>query len=142
MFGFLRSIFGSKGESAGAAISIDALQGGWRMVSLAKDGRVAPAAMIAGANIVMTIVGNRYRVFAGGEESEAGAIVLDTSKSPVQFDQHIEVGDDAGQKHLGIVRLSGGKLENCQGDVGRPRPTDFALKRTDGASLVTFQRVR
>ncbi len=60
--------------------------------------------MVANMKIYMTIEGNRYTVTSDGKVGDRGTIKLDTTQSPVHFDQHITEGDDAGSVHLGIVR--------------------------------------
>jgi uncharacterized protein (TIGR03067 family) len=136
----LLSMFGG-GKTESKPVTIESLQGKWLMVDVGKNGNFAPKEVILGARIYMTIEGDRYTVTQGGKAGDCGIIQLDTSKSPVTFDQQIVAGDDAGKKHLGIVRFVGDDLENCQAEVGSPRPRDFARKRTDGASLARFKRV-
>jgi len=122
-------------------VTLDDLQGSWQMISCGQQGNFAPKDMLAAANIVLRIEGNKYFTSAGGTVDEKGALHVDSSKQPVRFDQHIEFGEDAGSVHKGIVRLRDGQLEHCQGEVGQPRPKDFARKRKDTASLVLFQRI-
>ena len=140
MLQWLKSLFGSAGDET--PVTLESLQGKWQMVSVGKNGNFAPPAMIASAKIFMIIEGDQYTVVTKGTKGDQGSLKLDTSKKPVHFDQHITLGDDAGSVHLGIVRFKDGLLENCQGDVGCPRPKDFARKRQDGASLASFRLVR
>ncbi len=137
MLNWLRSLFVRK--NVVAPVTLESLQGKWRMVSVGKNGNFAPPAVIASKKTFLIIQGDQYSVITNDAKGDAGTIKLDTSKSPVHFDQHITSGSDKGQVHLGIVRFRVGLLENCQGDIGDPRPKDFARKRKDDASLVCFR---
>jgi uncharacterized protein (TIGR03067 family) len=140
MMRWLKSLFGSTGDAT--PVTLESLQGRWRMVSVGKNGNFAPPAMIASAKIFMIIEGNDYRVVTDGRKGDQGTIKLDTSQEPVHFDQHITHGDDAGSVHLGIARFRDGMLENFQGDKGGPRPKRFVRQWDDGASLAAFRRER
>jgi uncharacterized protein (TIGR03067 family) len=136
---WLRSLFGGHDEEP--SVSLDALQGKWRMVSVGKNGNFAPPQFIANAKIFMIIQGDQYSIVNDGDAGDRGTIRLDASQKPAHFDQHISAGKDAGKVHLGIVRFRDGMLENCQADKGRERPKDFARNRKDGASLACFKKV-
>jgi uncharacterized protein (TIGR03067 family) len=122
-------------------VTLDDLQGSWQMVSCGQQGNFGPKDMILAANIVIKIEGDRYSTSIRGEVEETGTLRVDSSRQPVHFDQHVESGEDAGNVHRGIVRLRNGQLEHCQGEIGQPRPKDFARKRKDTASLALFQRI-
>lgn len=140
MIGWLKSLFGSSAIDI-TPVTLESLQGKWKMVSLGKNGNIAPAAMIENAEIYMHINGNKYTVITAGETGDQGTIKLDMSQQPVHFDQYIMQGEDAGDVHLGIVRFRDGILENFQGDKGKPRPKQFVRQWSDGASLAGFKRV-
>lgn len=137
----LLSLIGMGNKAASKQVTTANLQGKWLMVSVGKNGNFAPKEVILGARIYMMIEGDRYTVTSNGKIGDRGIIHLDTSKNPVTFDQQITAGDDAGNKHLGIIRFVGEDLENCQAEAGSPRPKDFARRRSDGASLARFKRV-
>lgn len=139
MLQWFRSLFGGKEESP--PVTLEALQGRWRMVSVGRNGNFAPPQAMANVKIVMTIQGENYFIESNGTKSDSGLIRLDTTQNPVHFDQVITGGDDAGNTHLGIVRFRDGLLENCQGEKGHPRPKDFARKRNDDASLASFRKL-
>src|SRR5262245_44750611 len=139
MFKWLSSLF-QAGEKA-APVTLEQLQGRWRMVSVGKNGNFAPPGMFANVKIMMVIEGSRYTVISNGEQGDGGTIQVDSTKSPAHFDQRIDRGDDAGKSHLGIIRFREGMLEHCQADKGRERPKDFSRKRKDDASLACFRKV-
>lgn len=139
MIRWLKSLFGASAD--GEPVTLESLQGKWKMVSVGKNGRFAPATFVASAKIYMTIHGDKYTVTNDGTIGDQGIIKLDTSQTPVHFDQHIKQGDDAGNVHLGIVRLGNGVLENFQAEKGCPRPRKFVTKWSDGASLAKFRRI-
>lgn len=135
-------LFGAfRKNSERQAITLDDLQGRWQMVSCGQRGNFAPKGVIIGARIIMKIEGNRYSTSVQGKADEQGTLQIDFGTQPVQFDQHIEVGKDAGGIHKGIIQVRKGDLEHCQGEVGQPRPTDFTRKRKDTASLALFKRI-
>ena len=139
--GWLQSLFGSS-SSDETPVTLEALQGKWKMVGVGKNGNFAPPTMVANMKIYMTIDGDHYTVIADGTVGDQGTIKLDTTQNPVHFDQHITQGDEAGHAHLGLIRIRDGVLENLQGDTGAPRPKKFAAKWKDGASLASFRRVK
>ncbi len=139
MIQWLKSLFGSSPEDV--PVTMEAIQGKWKMIGVGKNGRFAPATFIANAKIYMTIQGDRYTVITDGTIGDRGVIKLDANQSPAHFDQHIQEGDDAGSIHLGIVRFNDGILENFQAEKGCPRPKKFVAKWNDGASLARFRRV-
>lgn len=134
-------LFGMFGKGGPKNVTLENLQGRWRMVSCGQGGRFAPKDMILGAQIILKIEGDRYTTTIRGEVDEQGTLKVDTTKEPVTFDQYVKTGKDAGRVHMGIVRMRKGDLEHCQAEIGQPRPKDFARKRKDTASLVLFKRL-
>ena len=127
------------GSEASGLSPID-FQGTWRMVSVAKAGNFAAAEDMKSADISFEITGNDYNVSVGGKTVEAGTLKIDLRKSPAHMDQHVQEGADKGKKHLGLVRFVDGKLQNCQGDIGAPRPTTFDSSDNKAVSLAIFER--
>ena len=115
-------------------VSLEAIEGLWRMISVGRNGNFAPKDVIEQSNFAIAIVGNTLTVT---NSLEMSTIELNSSVVPNQLDQT----DQDGDKHLCIVRLRNGYLEICQGEAGRSRPKDFARRRRDGASLTLFERV-
>jgi uncharacterized protein (TIGR03067 family) len=116
----------------GGPVTLDNLQGRWRMVEVGKNGRFSPVVETALSNFVMEIAGDRFSL----PSNEGGRLHLDNGTFPTAMDQ---IGDD-GDIHRCIARLIDGQLEICQGDVNKPRPKDFSRSRRDDASLVRFSR--
>jgi uncharacterized protein (TIGR03067 family) len=133
---------GSKPKAPGPAVadnivdnvSLESIEGLWRMISVGRNGNFAPKAVIDKANLTIAIVGGTFTVT---NSLEMSTVELNNKVTPNQLDQI----DANGDKHLCIVRLRNGCLEICQGEAGRPRPTDFNRKRKDGASLTMFERI-
>lgn len=115
-------------------VSLESLQGTWRMVSVGRNGNFAPQDGIEQANIVMKIDGSEFRMV---DDQAGGTFTLNRDAVPNEMNQ---IADD-GDEHLCIVRFRNHELEICQGDVGKPRPTAFRVKRRDGASLTRFKRI-
>ena len=137
MFRWLKALFGYDADNT--PVTLASLQGTWRMVSVGKNGRFAPKSFLAMARICITIEGDRYKVAVNGRVDGRGTIVLDESTSPALLDRHIEVGDDAGQVRLGIVRFRHGMLEEFIAEKGCPRPKQFVRRWNDGADLAIFR---
>jgi hypothetical protein len=51
-------------------------------------------------------------------------------------------GPKEGQTRYGIYALEDNKLKLCMGEVGQPRPTEFAAKPGSGNTLRVFKRVK
>jgi uncharacterized protein (TIGR03067 family) len=115
-------------------VSLESLQGTWRMVSVGRNGNFAPQHVIESANVVMKIDGNKLRMV----DDQTGAIfTLNHDVVPNQMNQ---IADD-GDEHLCVIRFRNYELEICQGEPGKPRPTNFRANRRDGASLTRFKRI-
>ena len=115
-------------------VSLDHLQGLWRMVSVGRNGNFAPKEVIEKSNFTIAIVANTL----------TNTSALTMSRIEIKNDvvpNHLDQTDEDGETHLCIVRLRNHHLEMCQGEVGKPRPIDFNRKRRDGASLVLFERI-
>jgi uncharacterized protein (TIGR03067 family) len=115
-------------------VSLESLQGTWRMVSLGRNGNFAPQQGIEQADIVMKIDGNQFRIVG---DQTGGTITLNCEVHPNEMNQI----DDDGDEHLCIVRFKNHELEICQGEVGKRRPTHFRANRRDGASLTRFKKI-
>lgn len=115
-------------------VSLDELQGLWRMISVGRNGNFAPKEVIEKSNFTIAIVSNTL--------TDTSALTMSTIE--VNNDvvpNHLDQTDEDGETHLCLVRLRNNHLEMCQAEVGKPRPIDFNRKRRDGASLVLFERI-
>lgn len=115
-------------------VSLETVQGRWRMVSVGRNGNFAPQHVIEKGNLVMTITADRYLL---NGTQEGGRLKICGGSMPTQMDQ---LGDD-GDSHLCIVRIRNKELEICQAEVGGKRPSDFRAMRSDGASLTRFEKI-
>lgn len=122
------------------AVTSAVLQGQWKMISIAENGNFESPNDVSGAEIVFAIDGEKYTVSAGGAVQEQGKLILDTSHNPVQMDQKISEGADAGKSHLGIVRIMDGKLQNCQAAFDEARPENFESQPNSRNTLAVFER--
>ena len=104
------------------------------MVSVGRNGKFAPPKVIAETGITIAIVGD---TFTDTNTLELTNVRLNNATIPNMLDQI----QDNGDAHLCIVRMRNQFLEICQADNGKPRPTDFAHARIDGATLALFERV-
>tara|TARA_R110002072_G_scaffold302332_1_gene484757 strand:- start:58 stop:570 length:513 start_codon:yes stop_codon:yes gene_type:complete len=118
----------------GDQVTLEQLQGEWRMLECGKRGRFAPIEEIALANVRMLIDGTNLLMVDSGEKD---AISLDESTFPTEFDQV----DDDGAVTRGIARFLDGQLELCQADAGKPRPSDFSRARSNPNTVVRFTRI-
>ncbi|EAQ79740.1 TIGR03067 domain-containing protein [Blastopirellula marina] len=124
----------SEGDEVIDFVTLDSLQGVWRMVSVGRNGNFAPQEMIDKGNVIMSITGDRFCLENSGER---GKLKLKNHLLPTHMDQL----SDNGSPLLCIVRFIDGELEICQGDSGKKRPRHFARDRFDGASLARFAKV-
>lgn len=115
-------------------VTLESIEGLWRMISVGRNGNFAPPEVIEKGNVTVAIVGN---TITPTDTLELSTIELNNNVIPNQLDQT----DQNGDKHLCIIRMRGGNLEICQGEVGKPRPTSFNRQRNDGASLTMFEMV-
>jgi uncharacterized protein (TIGR03067 family) len=119
--------------ATGEPVTVDLIQGRWRMIECGKNGKFAPIFELALSNFVMEISGDRFTL-AGS--NEGGRLQIDGSSFPTVMDQICDDGDI----HRCIARLVDGQLEICQGDANKPRPADFSRSRKDDATLTRFSR--
>lgn len=118
----------------GQAVTIDALQGEWRMLECGKRGRFAPVEELALADVRMKVLGDRLTMLGSGATD---ILHLNGSTFPTELDQ---VGPD-GEVTRCIARMINGQLELSQADVGKPRPTDFSRLRSNPNTVVRFTRL-
>ncbi|MEZ6131045.1 MAG: TIGR03067 domain-containing protein [Planctomycetaceae bacterium] len=123
-----------------ATLAAADLQGAWKMISIAQNGDFENPSDTSAAGIVFTIDGEKYTVAAGDDVQEQGTLTLNTAESPVQMDQQIGEGPDAGKSHLGIVRIVDGRLQNCQAAFGEARPENFEPQKDSKNTLAIFER--
>ena len=119
-------------------VTLEDLQGRWRMVSVGKNGNFAPPQMFINTRIDLLIEGTSFTVFTNDERNKVGHFQLDSTQNPTHYDEHFTEGDTG--TNLCIVRVRSGEIEFCQAEEGDPRPKNFSEKRTDGATIARFRR--
>jgi len=115
-------------------VTLESLQGLWRMASVGRNGNFAPPDVIEQANLSIAVVADTFTIT---NTLELSTVEINNDVVPNQLDQTSADGD----VHLCILRWRNGKLEICQAESGKPRPSDFTHVRTDGASLTLFEKL-
>lgn len=136
-------MFGWLGSSSNTVVphSLKDLQGEWKVIRIGKDGNRAPRFLMWLVDIRFRIEGDRYTTSAGGEVIEQGKLQFQSKANFAWLDQHVESGDDAGQVHLGIVRLVTGRLEHLQAEIGCERPLGFPYNKETKGNMALMKRV-
>jgi len=123
---------------ANDANDVEALQGGWTMVLVFRNGEAAPPDLAKSGELV--IEDQEYRAKLGSNAMTA-AIKIDSSKSPKEIDLSVSSGENKGQTLKGIYKITGDDLTICRGLTSKePRPTEFAAPLDSGLLLVTWKR--
>lgn len=130
--------FGSSSPTR-VPLTLKELEGEWQIIRVGKDGNRAPSLLTWLVDIRFRIEGDQYTSTAGGEIVEQGRLHLQPQDNHAWLDQHIESGNDAGQTHLGIVRLVAGKLEHLQAEIGCARPTGFPYSNKTKANMALMK---
>lgn len=112
----------------------DTLQGAWKVVSCAVDGRKMPPDALDGSSMV--IKGSRFTSSGMGAPYE-GTVELDETKTPKAFDLHITDGHAAGTRNLGIHTVDGVTWTICLATRGTRRPKTFTTGAGTGFALET-----
>ena len=119
------------------ATDLDRLQGAWAVTAREMDGRPLPAAILAGARVV--IEANRFTSLGMGAEY-TGTLVLDESASPRRMDMRFASGPEKGNTNLCIYELSGDTFKLCIATRGTVRPSAFATTAGSGFAYETLVR--
>jgi uncharacterized protein (TIGR03067 family) len=115
-------------------ISLQDMQGCWKMVSVGRNGNFAPPEFFEQEIVRFVIEGVRFAI---EPRNTTGTLKVDNSFEPVHFDRC----DDDGGVHLCIVRIRNDELEICESEIGADRPQSFDPERKDNASLTRFKRI-
>jgi uncharacterized protein (TIGR03067 family) len=151
--GMKRAIRISRGAAVGAVAAIlfftayaaeqdqnkrdlDAMQGTWIFQKWMNEGISAPAEVIAGNKMTLTITGDQMTAIARG--NEPAMIKLDSSKDPAAID----FIDKNKSVELGIYQIKDDILTFCINATraGGGRPTVFESTRENGFMLVVMKR--
>lgn len=115
-------------------ISLQDMQGCWKMVSVGRNGNFAPPEFFEQEIVRFVIEGVRFAI---EPRNTTGTLKVDNSFEPV----HLDRCDDDGDVHLCIVRIRNDELEICESENGADRPQSFDPERKDNASLTRFKRI-
>ena len=115
---------------------LNALQGGWDVVTVELDGQEIVAVPLEAR---ITVKGGRF-VTSGMGAEYAGDVKLDETARPKRFDLRFTTGPQQGTTALGIYELKGDSWRMCLTTRGTKRPTKFATKGGTGLALQTLVR--
>lgn len=118
----------------GSPVTLDALQGEWRVLEMGKRGRFAPIEELALADMRMRVSGERLTMITSGETD---TLKLNVATFPTEMDQ---IGIH-GETTRCIARMIDGHFEICQADAGQARPTSFSRERSNKNTIVRFVRL-
>lgn len=113
------------------------LEGEWKLVSGALDGKAMDAASVEWGRRVFR--GGSTTLSFGPQVYQKARFTLDSTKSPGEIDYEHSQGMFAGKKQLGIYECDGKSLKLCASTPGSPRPKDFAAGK--GRNVTHFMAV-
>jgi uncharacterized protein (TIGR03067 family) len=113
-------------------------QGTWQLVL--QDDRRGKADPEAVKKTTIIVQKDRYKVAQEGKVADEFVIRLDPEKKPAEIDFVILDGPNQGKTEKGIYVLEGNKLKICVADMGKDRPTEFALKDGKPWALLVLQK--
>ena len=100
-----------------------ALEGTWIVTSQSLNGRTSDT---GGAQIAITITGDRYEQSVDGNVDERGTIKVDPTANPMTIDFIITEGVAQNTTQRGIVEVTGDTVKFCLNTPGAlVRPSDF-----------------
>jgi uncharacterized protein (TIGR03067 family) len=100
-----------------------ALDGTWLVTSLSLNGQTRGT---DGAQLAVTITGDKYEQSLNGEVDERGTIKVDPTKKPMTIDFIISEGVAQNTTQLGIVEVTGDTVKFYLNAPGATvRPADF-----------------
>jgi uncharacterized protein (TIGR03067 family) len=82
-------------------------QGTWVLTT--PDGQ----SMAGGAELIITITGDRYVQSVGGAVNERGTFKIDTTKKPMWIDLAITEGADAAKTQVGLIEVKGNTMRGA-----------------------------
>jgi RNA polymerase sigma factor (sigma-70 family) len=124
-----------------AVEELRALQGEWKVVALAENGRKATANDVKGMR--WTFKGTRLLGFDPGQpQKEFGEVRLDPTKEPKHIDIVSLEGNLKGKTLQGIYKREKGRLTVCLRDPGKGRPTEFTADAGSDQGMITLESLR
>ncbi len=110
----------------------DKIQGTWTFVSGERGGKPLPDDDVKDRKI--SFAGNKMKMKNKDQEREV-TFKLNPDKKPKEIDVDFD-----GQMGMGIYQLDGDTLKVAHGELGDPRPTEFASKADSKVTLVVLKR--
>jgi uncharacterized protein (TIGR03067 family) len=109
------------------------VQGSWALVSGERNGSPIPEEL---AKKVTLVFGGDKLTTKTATGDLVTKFKLYSEKEPAEID--VDVGGEIGR---GIYQLTGDDLKILHGEVGTPRPTEFATKAGSGLTMLVLRRV-
>lgn len=114
------------------------LQGTWKLISAAQDGRPLPNDKAKQTTIVFKGDSFLFPGLAENATSTDGTIKVDATKKPKEMD----ATSTEGEVMLGIYELSGDDYKVCFAPAGKARPSQFGSKPGSGYILQVWARTK
>jgi uncharacterized protein (TIGR03067 family) len=124
-------------EEGAAQKDMKAIQGTWKIDTLAIDGNPAPATVVAMLTFVFK--DDKLTITPGDPGEVNHTYRLDPSAKPASFDMTHADGKDKGKTQKGIYSLEGNSLKLCFGKPDQ-RPEEFTAKAKSGQALYVLKR--
>jgi uncharacterized protein (TIGR03067 family) len=120
------------GQDKAGTSDKDKIQGTWKIVSGEKGGKPLPPEVLKEVKVVFAA--DKVTFSHEGKSSEH-AFKLAPAKKPKEID--VEFGDKTG---TGIYELDGNTLKIAHGELGDPRPKEFASKEGSNVTFMVMKR--
>ncbi len=115
-------------------------QGTWAVTSSVRDGKEAPADVVA--SIRRVVEGDHVTWTRDGNGFAETKVSYDPTKSPRALNLIPDGGPNRDKTILGIYKLEGDTLTICVADADEPRPTAFEAPAGSKRTLQTFKRIK
>ena len=123
-------------RGAGASETMDSLQGKWKLLEIAKDGKSHKVTPKSTEYFELEFKGNKVTASFIHNATEEGTYKVGPEEKPRAIDFMPTTSDDKGKTMLGIFELKENKLKLC---VAEPevtkRPTKFESK---GEEIIVY----